>query len=67
MTETVLWGVKKEAPDYAEEVLYQCKGYVNQDEILKKGQEWADKNGYDRLRLVTLNLSTPPNFIKSIN
>jgi len=53
-------------PDYMEEVLYACKGYVNKEEVMNKGNEWAKANGYDRLRLAVIDLSTPPNFIKTI-
>ena len=67
MTETLLYGCKIGDPDYMEEILYQCKGYTNKEELLKKGNEFAAKNGYDRLRVSIVDLSTPPNFIKTIN
>lgn len=67
MTETILWGTKIGDPDHMEEVLYQCKGYVNKEELMQKGKEWADANGYDRLRIAVIDLSTPPNFVKTIN
>ncbi len=51
MTETLLYGCKKGEPDHMEEILYQCKGWVNKDEVLKKGKEWAEENDYDRLRI----------------
>jgi len=66
MKETLLYGCKIGQPDYMEEILYQCKGYVNKEEVMNKGKQWADKNGYDRLRISIIDLSTPPNFIKSI-
>jgi hypothetical protein len=50
-----------------EEILYQCKGYVNKDELIKKGDEWAKQNGYDRLRVSIIDLHTPPNFKQTIN
>jgi hypothetical protein len=49
-----------------EEILYQCKGYVNQEDLMTKGQSWAAANGYDRLRISVIDLSIPPNFQKSI-
>jgi len=67
MTETLLYGCKIGQPNYMEEILYQCKGYTNKDELLKKGEEWAKKNGYDRLRISIVDLSIPPNFTKAIN
>ena len=66
-TETLLYGCKIGEPNYMEEILYQCKGYTNHDELMAKGKAWADKNGYDRLRISVVDLSTPPNFVKTIN
>lgn len=67
MTETLLYGCKIGQPSYTEEILYKCKGYVNKEELLQKGQDWADKNGYDRLRISVVDLSTPPDFGMTIN
>lgn len=66
MTETLLYGCKIGEPDHMEEILYQCKGYVNQDEVMTKGKEWAANNGYDRLRISVVDLSTPPDFRNTI-
>ncbi|HRH55182.1 MAG TPA: hypothetical protein PLN38_17755 [Chitinophagales bacterium] len=66
MTETLLYACKIGQPNYMEEILYECKGYVNKDDLMKKGQEWAEKNGYDRLRISVVDLSTPPNFKKTV-
>ena len=65
--ETLLYGCKIGEPDYMEEILYQCKGYTNKDELMNKGQSWAKSNGYDRLRISVIDLSIPPDFIKAIN
>lgn len=67
MTETLLYGCKIGEPNYMEEILYQCKGWVNKDEVMAKGKIWAEKNGYDRLRISIVDLSIPPNFAKTIN
>jgi hypothetical protein len=67
MKETLLYGCKIGQPNYMEEILYQCKGYVNKDELIKKGDEWAKQNGYDRLRVSIIDLHTPPNFKQTIN
>ena len=66
MKETLLYGCKIGEPDYMEEILYQCKGYVNKEEVMAKGIQWAKNNGYDRLRISVIDLSTPPNFIQTI-
>lgn len=67
MKTTVLYGCKIEAPDYMEEVLYECKGYVNKDELLDHASKWAKENNYNRLRISVYDLNEKPNFIKSIN
>jgi hypothetical protein len=66
-TETLLYGCKIGQPDYMEEILYQCKGYTNKDELIKKGEAWAAANGYNRLRVSVIDLSTPPNFANTVN
>lgn len=66
MTETLLYGCKIGEPSYMEDILYQCKGYTNKDELMAKGQQWAAENGYDRLRIAVVDLSTPPDFIGAI-
>lgn len=66
-TETLLYGCKIEQPDYMEEILYQCKGYTNKEELLNMGKQWAEKNGYNRLRIKEINLSQKPNFTEAIN
>ncbi len=67
MTETLLYGCKINAPKYMEEILYQCKGYTNKKELMEKGKQWAEKNGYDRLRISEMDLTQKPNFTKTIN
>jgi hypothetical protein len=67
MKETLLYGCKIGEANYMEEILYQCKGWVNKEELMKKGKEWADKNGYDRLRISEVDLSIPPNFKGTVN
>lgn len=67
MKETLLWGCKIGDPNYMEEILYQCKGYVNNGEIMSKGEKCAKKNGYDRLRISVIDLSIKPDFTKSVS
>jgi hypothetical protein len=66
MIETLLYGCKINQPDYMEEILYQCKGYTNKEELLQKGKQWAEVNGYDRLILREINLSQKTDFIETI-
>jgi len=67
MITTILYGIKKdETRDYMEKVLYECDGYTNKEKLMKQGKKWAEKNGYNRLRIAEVKLSKP-NFIKAIN
>ena len=36
MIETLLYGCKVNEPKYMEEILYQCKGYVNKEKLMEK-------------------------------
>ena len=67
MIETLLYGCKVNEPKHMEEILYQCKGYTNKNELMEKGKQWANKNGYDRLRITEINLMEKPDFTKTIN
>ena len=66
MKETLLYACKINDPKYMEEIIYQCKGYTNEKELMQKGKEWAKVNGYDRLRISVIDLTQKPNFIKTI-
>lgn len=66
-TTTLLYGVKVGDPDYMEEILYECRGYINIDELRAKGNAWANANGYDRLRISVVDLNVKPDFTKTIN
>lgn len=66
-TETLLYGCKIDQPDHMEEILYQCKGYTNKEELMQKGKQWAEVNGYNRLRIREINLSQKPDFKQTIN
>ena len=71
MIETILYGCKINEPIYMEEILYQCKGYVNKKELLNKAKEHANKYGYNRLRVAEIDLlnnkTINEQLIKSIN
>jgi hypothetical protein len=66
MIETLLYGCKADQPDHMEEILYQCKGYTNKEELMQIGKDWAKINGYDRLRLREINLSQKTDFVEAI-
>ena len=67
MKETLLYGCKIDQPNYMEEILFQQKGYVNQKELMDHAEKWAEKNGYNRLRIHIIDLSVQPDFKKAIN
>jgi len=66
MKETLLYACKIEEPQYMEEIIYQCKGYTNEKELMQKGGAWAKENGYNRLRIHVIDLTQKPNFINTI-
>ena len=57
----VLWGTKVGEPDYNEQLITENE---NQIEAAKK---WAEQNGFDRLRIQNLDLTTPPDFKKTFS
>lgn len=58
--EQVLYGTKIGEPDYMEDII---SIYPSE---FKKATEWANQNGYDRLRISTIDLSVKPDFTKAI-
>jgi len=34
---------------------------------MEKGKQWAEKNGYNRLRITEIDLTQKPDFTKTIN
>ena len=65
-TVTVLYAVKVGQPNHMEEVLFEQQGWVNVDEVRDKGKKWADANGYDRLRISVIDMTTPPDFAGTV-
>ena len=66
MIETLLYGCKIGEENCMEEILYHCKGYTNEKDLMEKGKDWAEKNGYDRLRISKINLLEKPNFLNTL-
>lgn len=54
----VLWATKKGAPDSDEQII------TEREERIKEASAWATANGYDRLRVATIDLSAPPEWSK---
>ena len=60
MKEKILFGIKKGRPAWEEELI------TDKTEQIKEAKAWAIKEGYDRFRVATIDLSTPPDFTKTI-
>jgi len=58
--ETLLWGIRKGCEPWQEELL------TNRAERVEDTKKWALANGFDRFRVSILDLSTPPNFGKTV-
>jgi len=59
-TEKVLFCTKIGEPEWTEQLL------TNNPENFEKAKKWAEENGYI-VREAIINLSTPPDFTKTIN
>jgi len=58
---TILWAVKIGDPDWAEQVITQ-RSYK-----IEEAKQWATNNGFDRLRVSTLDMTEKPNFNSTLN
>jgi hypothetical protein len=56
----ILFAVRKGEPDYMEELI------TEQEERIEKAKKWAIENGFDRLRVATIDEESPPDFTKAI-
>lgn len=54
--ETILYAVRIGAPDYAEEII------TTHADRIPEATQWAKENGFDRLRVATIDTTTPPQF-----
>ena len=61
MFQSVLYATKIGKPDWYEEIITDKK------ERIEQATAWALNNGFDRLRLAKINLSTAPDFTEAIN
>ena len=56
----LLYATKIGQPDYMEELLTDKEGQF------EAAKNWAQQNGFDRFRVATCDLSTKPDFTKTI-
>lgn len=59
-TARVLWGVRIGRPDWDEEIL------TTHAERIDDAKSWATAQGFDRFRVVDIDLSRPPNFAATL-
>jgi hypothetical protein len=57
---TVLWGVLIDQPDHMEQLI------TDKAEHIEKAKNWAQNNGFNRLRIAIID-DKKPDFIKTIN
>ena len=56
----VLFGVRKGNESWQEEVISE------HEDRFDAAKKWATENGFDRLRIADIDLTTPPDFTKSV-
>lgn len=59
-TSKILWGTRKGAEDWQEELITDC------EERIPAASAWAKANGFDRLRISTDD-GSPPDFTQVLN
>jgi len=64
--ETVVWATKVGEESWQEEVVYGGGKLLTEGQ-LSDCKEWCKANGFDRIRVKTLDLSVAPNFAQSVN
>jgi hypothetical protein len=60
MSTKILFGTKVGDPDYMEQLITEV------EERIPAAKRWALANGFDRLRVADIDLSTAPDFTKTI-
>ena len=60
-TYTILWAVKIGEPSWAEQVI------TERSDKIEEAKQWATKNGFDRFRVSTLDMTEKPNFNSTLN
>ena len=61
MKEQVLYGTRKGDEDWQEEII------STNPEAFNEAQAWATEQGFNRFRIAEIDLSTPPDFTRTIN
>ena len=64
--EYVLWGVKIDAPDWAEEILWVTTDAELWRSKLDDAKQWATSEGYDRFRTKLFTDADVPQFGRNV-
>jgi len=59
----ILFAVKVGDADWQEQLITENSEY----DRIAEASVWAEANGFDRLRVADIDLSTPPDFTKTLN
>jgi len=59
-TEKILYGTLKGDPVWKEQII------TNQEQHFNEARVWAERNGFNRLRIAEIDLSMPPDFTTCI-
>jgi len=57
----ILWAVKKGSEDWEEELITEVESRI------PAASKWAVDNGFDRLRIATVDLSVAPDFRNTVS
>lgn len=58
--DTILWGTRIGAPDWEEEII------TTRADRIEQAKQWAQANGFDRLRVATIDVDAPPDFAATV-
>lgn len=61
MKEKVLFATKIGDPNWKEDFI------TDKENEIEAATAWCKANGYDRIRVAVIDLSTPPDFTKTLN
>lgn len=59
-SQTMLYGTRVGAEDWQEDII------TTDESLIPEAKEWARRNGFDRLRVATIDLTQPPDFAATL-
>ena len=64
--ETAIWATKIGKPEWAEDLIYGGGKLLTEKQI-EDCKAWCKANGFDRIRIKTMNMAQVPNFAATVN